>query len=164
MKVTTPAEAVAYLASLSPSSIKLGLDPTAPDIHLGHTVILTKLRQFQDQGHHVLFLIGDFTGRIGDPSGKSSERNMLSEETLEYNATKLRQQLGQFLDFDTPVNPESTVNDTNPSESLDNRVIIPKRQIGTEMPDENEKYTHGYPHNSHSEIHNTTHADHPFLS
>ena len=74
------------LAEGRPLRVKAGFDPTAPDIHLGHTVILTKLRQFQDQGHHVLFLIGDFTGRIGDPTGKNATRPPLTAEQVAVNA------------------------------------------------------------------------------
>ena len=74
------------LAEGRPLRIKAGFDPTAPDIHLGHTVILTKLRQFQEQGHHVMFLIGDFTGRIGDPTGKNATRPPLTAEQVAANA------------------------------------------------------------------------------
>src|SRR5918994_5820072 len=66
-----------------PLRIKLGLDPTAPDIHLGHTVVIRKLRAFQDLGHIVIFLIGDFTGMIGDPSGKSTTRPQLTREEID---------------------------------------------------------------------------------
>lgn len=66
--------------------IKLGLDPTAPDLHLGHTVVLNKLRQFQDLGHTVIFLIGDFTSMIGDPSGRNTTRPPLNREQIEANA------------------------------------------------------------------------------
>lgn len=69
-----------------PLRIKLGADPTAPDIHLGHTVVLNKLRQFQNLGHEVYFLIGDFTGMVGDPSGKNSTRPPLSHEDVLRNA------------------------------------------------------------------------------
>lgn len=65
-------EVIQKLARNHPLRIKAGFDPTAPDLHLGHTVLLNKLRQFQDLGHHILFLIGDFTGMIGDPSGKNT--------------------------------------------------------------------------------------------
>ena len=68
------------LRNKKPLRIKLGLDPTAPDIHLGHTVVLNKLRQFQDFGHEIHLIIGDYTGRVGDPSGKSETRKQLSEE------------------------------------------------------------------------------------
>src|SRR5699024_9632794 len=74
------------LASGRKLRIKAGFDPTAPDLHLGHSVLLTKMRQFQDLGHQVIFLIGDFTGRIGDPSGKSVTRKPLSEEEVKRNA------------------------------------------------------------------------------
>lgn len=63
----------------TPLRVKLGLDPTAPDIHLGHTVVLRKLKQFQELGHHIIIIIGDFTGRIGDPTGKSETRKQLTE-------------------------------------------------------------------------------------
>ena len=66
-----------------PLKVKLGLDPSAPDIHIGHTVVLHKLRQFQDLGHEVQLIIGDFTGRIGDPTGKSETRKQLSEEDVQ---------------------------------------------------------------------------------
>ncbi|KOQ26009.1 tyrosine--tRNA ligase, partial [Achromobacter xylosoxidans] len=69
-----------------PLRIKLGLDPTAPDIHLGHTVVLNKMRQLQDLGHEVIFLIGDFTSTIGDPSGRNSTRPPLTREQIEANA------------------------------------------------------------------------------
>src|SRR5918992_3953036 len=65
--------------------VKLGIDPTAPDIHLGHVVVLNKLRQFQDAGHTVVLIIGDFTARVGDPSGQSAERPVLSPEQLDAN-------------------------------------------------------------------------------
>src|SRR5213592_5267525 len=74
------------LASGRKLRVKLGLDPTAPDLHLGHTVVINKLRQFQDLGHHVQFLIGDFTGMIGDPSGKNATRPPLSREQILRNA------------------------------------------------------------------------------
>ncbi len=69
-----------------PLRVKLGLDPTAPDIHLGHTVVLNKLRQMQDLGHTVIFLIGDFTSMIGDPSGRNNTRPPLTREQIEVNA------------------------------------------------------------------------------
>src|SRR5690606_40263540 len=69
-----------------PLRVKLGLDPSAPDIHIGHTVVLHKLRQFQECGHEVHLIIGDFTGRIGDPTGKSETRKQLSEEDVKRNA------------------------------------------------------------------------------
>src|SRR4051812_6811732 len=78
--------------------IKLGMDPTAPDLHLGHTVVINKLRQFQDLGHHVQFLIGDFTGMIGDPTGKNATRPPLSREQITANAATYRQQVFKILD------------------------------------------------------------------
>lgn len=81
-----------------PLIVKLGADPTAPDIHLGHTVILNKLRQFQDLGHQVIFLIGDFTGRIGDPSGKNTTRPPLTTEQVMANAETYQQQVFKILD------------------------------------------------------------------
>lgn len=81
-----------------PLRVKLGLDPTAPDIHLGHTVVLNKLRQLQDLGHTVIFLIGDFTSMIGDPSGRNSTRPPLTREEIEANAQTYRKQAGLVLD------------------------------------------------------------------
>src|SRR5210317_1271385 len=69
-----------------PLTIKAGFDPTAPDLHIGHTVLINKMRQFQQQGHDVVFLIGDFTGMIGDPSGKNTTRPPLSPEEIQANA------------------------------------------------------------------------------
>jgi len=80
--------------------IKFGADPTAPDIHLGHTVILRKLRQFQELGHQVIFIIGDFTARIGDPSGRDITRKPLSQEEIEQNAHTYQQQVFKILDKD----------------------------------------------------------------
>lgn len=81
-----------------PLRVKAGFDPTAPDLHLGHTVLLTKLRQFQELGHHVIFLIGDFTGMIGDPTGKSATRPPLTREQVAANADTYRQQVFKVLD------------------------------------------------------------------
>lgn len=82
-----------------PLKIKAGFDPTAPDLHLGHTVLLRKLRQFQDLGHEVYFLIGDFTGQIGDPSGRSEIRKQLSKEEVAKNAQTYKQQVAKILDI-----------------------------------------------------------------
>jgi len=101
------AELVSKLALSRPLRVKLGADPTAPDIHLGHTVILTKLRQFQDLGHHITFLIGDFTGRIGDPSGKNTTRPPLTTEQVLANADTYQQQVFKILD------PEKTTIEFN---------------------------------------------------
>ena len=78
--------------------VKLGMDPTAPDLHLGHTVVINKLRQFQELGHHVQFLIGDFTGMIGDPSGRNATRPPLSREQILENAQTYEQQVFKLLD------------------------------------------------------------------
>ena len=85
-------------ASGQPLRIKLGLDPTAPDIHFGHTVVLNKLRQLQDLGHTVIFLIGDFTSLIGDPSGRNSTRPPLTPEQIQANAQTYYQQASLVLD------------------------------------------------------------------
>jgi tyrosyl-tRNA synthetase len=79
-------------------TVKLGLDPTAPDLHLGHAVVLTKLKQFQDLGHHVIFLIGDFTARIGDPAGRSKTRPPLTVEQITHNMKSYFEQAGAILD------------------------------------------------------------------
>ncbi len=81
-----------------PLRVKLGLDPTAPDIHLGHTVVLRKLKQFQDLGHEVYLIIGDFTGRIGDPTGKSETRKQLTEKEVIANAKTYQEQFAKVLD------------------------------------------------------------------
>ncbi len=86
------------LAEGRPLRIKVGFDPTAPDLHLGHTVLINKMRQFQDLGHEVLFLIGDFTGMIGDPSGKSATRPPLSRDEVLENAKTYEQQIFKILD------------------------------------------------------------------
>jgi tyrosyl-tRNA synthetase len=86
------------LRSGRPLRVKAGFDPTAPDLHLGHTVLLNKLRQLQEMGHHILFLIGDFTGRIGDPTGKSATRPPLTEEDIRLNARTYREQVFRILD------------------------------------------------------------------
>lgn len=81
-----------------PLRIKLGIDPTAPDIHLGHTVVINKLREFQDAGHQVVLIIGDFTARIGDPSGRSDQRPMLDPEQIDANAATFMEQAFKILD------------------------------------------------------------------
>lgn len=86
------------VATGTPLRIKAGFDPTAPDLHLGHVVLLQKLRQFQELGHEVCFLIGDFTGMIGDPSGQSEIRKPLTREEVEANARTYREQVGKVLD------------------------------------------------------------------
>ena len=90
-----------------PLNIKVGFDPTAPDLHVGHTVIINKMRQFQEFGHNVVFLIGDFTGMIGDPSGRNATRPPLTVEQIEENATTYKDQVFKILD------PERTTVDFN---------------------------------------------------
>ncbi|MBF0291444.1 MAG: tyrosine--tRNA ligase, partial [Nitrospinae bacterium] len=86
------------VATKTPLKVKAGFDPTAPDLHLGHTVLLMKLKQFQELGHRVIFIIGDFTASIGDPSGKSETRPPLSREQVEKNAETYKQQVFKILD------------------------------------------------------------------
>jgi tyrosyl-tRNA synthetase len=94
-----PAGALARKLALDrPLRVKLGLDPTAPDVHLGHTVVLRKLREFQDRGHVVVLIIGDYTARVGDPSGRSSTRPVLSGEEIDANARTYVEQAAKVLD------------------------------------------------------------------
>jgi len=86
-----------------PLNIKVGFDPTAPDLHVGHTVIINKMRQFQEYGHNVVFLIGDFTGMIGDPSGRNATRPPLTPEEIEENATTYKEQVFKILDREKTV-------------------------------------------------------------
>lgn len=95
------------LAEGRPLRIKAGFDPTAPDLHLGHTVLINKMRQFQERGHEVIFLIGDFTGMIGDPTGKNVTRMPLSEQDIAANAKTYKEQIFKILD------PEKTIIDFN---------------------------------------------------
>lgn len=90
-----------------PLNIKVGFDPTAPDLHVGHTVVINKMRQFQEFGHKVVFLIGDFTGLIGDPSGRDATRPPLTREQIEENAATYKEQVFKILD------PEQTIIDFN---------------------------------------------------
>lgn len=94
-------------ANSRPLRVKAGFDPTAPDLHLGHTVLINKMRQFQAQGHEVIFLIGDFTGMIGDPTGKNATRPPLSREEIAANAATYKEQIFKILD------PDQTVIDFN---------------------------------------------------
>jgi tyrosyl-tRNA synthetase len=91
-------ELVAKLKKGRPLRIKAGFDPTAPDLHLGHTVLIQKMKQFQDLGHEVIFLIGDFTGMIGDPTGKSETRKQLTREEVAKNAETYKEQIFKILD------------------------------------------------------------------
>jgi len=99
-EILLEAELQAKLARGKPLRIKAGFDPTAPDLHLGHTVLINKMRQFQEQGHHIMFLIGDFTGMIGDPSGKSATRPALTPEQISQNAQSYQKQVFKILDPD----------------------------------------------------------------
>ena len=100
-------ELEARLKEGRPLRVKAGFDPTAPDLHIGHTVLINKLRQFQDLGHEVIFLIGDFTGLIGDPTGKNATRPPLSPEQIAENATTYKEQVFKILD------PDKTLVDFN---------------------------------------------------
>jgi tyrosyl-tRNA synthetase len=95
------------LATGTPLRVKLGLDPTAPDLHIGHTVVIHKLREFQELGHDVIFLIGDFTGMIGDPTGRSETRKALTEAQIRENAETYKRQIFKILD------PARTIIDYN---------------------------------------------------
>src|ERR1700730_13193598 len=94
------AELKERLVSGKPMRVKAGFDPTAPDLHLGHTVLINKLRQLQELGNHVLFLIGDFTGMIGDPTGKNATRPPLTREEVALNARSYTDQVFKILDRD----------------------------------------------------------------
>jgi tyrosyl-tRNA synthetase len=106
-EVLTEADLVRKLERGRPLKVKAGFDPTAPDLHLGHTVLINKMRQFQQLGHQVIFLIGDFTGMIGDPSGKNATRPRLTADEIKANARTYQEQIFKILD------PERTVIDFN---------------------------------------------------
>ena len=95
------------IARGKPLRVKVGFDPTAPDLHLGHTVVIHKMRHFQELGHQIIFLIGDFTGRIGDPTGRSDTRPPLTEEQVLKNAETYKKQVFKILD------PEKTIVEFN---------------------------------------------------
>ncbi len=97
-EIINEAELRKKLEDRRPLRIKVGFDPTAPDLHLGHTVVMHKMRHFQELGHHIIFLIGDFTGRIGDPSGRSETRPPLTEEQVQANAQTYKRQVFKILD------------------------------------------------------------------
>src|SRR3982750_1570543 len=97
-KILSEGELLAKLKLGRPLNVKLGGDPTAPDIHLGFTVALTKLRQFQDLGHQAILIIGDFTAMIGDPSGRSITRPQLPRDRLSHNPQSYREQAFKILD------------------------------------------------------------------
>ena len=98
VEIINEEELVAKLRRDTPLRVKAGFDPTAPDLHLGHTVLIQKLKHFQDLGHQVIFLIGDFTGMIGDPSGKSETRKTLTREEVLRNAESYKKQIFKILD------------------------------------------------------------------
>jgi tyrosyl-tRNA synthetase len=114
--IVSEEELITKLKKGRPLKIKVGFDPTAPDIHLGHTVVLQKMRQFQDAGHDVICLIGDFTGMIGDPSGRSSTRPPLTRQEVLENAKTYQEQVKKILD------PKRTIMRFN-SEWMDNMVV-----------------------------------------
>ncbi len=114
--IVSEEELIAKLRKGRPLKVKVGFDPTAPDIHLGHTVVLQKMRQFQDAGHDVICLIGDFTGMIGDPSGRSSTRPPLTRPEVLENARTYQEQVKKILD------PARTIMRFN-SEWMDNMVV-----------------------------------------
>ncbi len=103
----TEADLLRKIGRGKPLRVKAGFDPTAPDLHLGHTVLINKMRQFQQMGHEAIFLIGDFTGMIGDPTGKNATRPRLTTEEIEANAMTYREQIFKILD------PEHTTVDFN---------------------------------------------------
>ncbi|HWO40691.1 MAG TPA: tyrosine--tRNA ligase [Candidatus Eisenbacteria bacterium] len=120
VEIVPEEDLVAKLRQGRPLRIKAGFDPTAPDLHLGHTVLIQKMKQFQDLGHEVIFLIGDFTGMIGDPSGKSETRRQLTSEEVMHNAETYKEQIFKILD------PERTAVEFNHRwlEGLDAAAII----------------------------------------
>jgi len=99
-EIIPEAELIEKLKKGKPLRVKAGFDPTAPDLHLGHTVLLNKMRQLQDLGHHIMFLIGDFTGMIGDPTGKNVTRKPLTPEQVQENAKSYKSQVFKILDPD----------------------------------------------------------------
>jgi len=129
-----------------PLRIKAGFDPTAPDLHLGHTVLINKLKQFQDLGHEILFLIGDFTGMIGDPTGKSVARPALSRDEVSENAKTYQQQIFKILDSEkTTVMFNSSWMSSMPSADLIQ--LAAKHTVARmlERDDFNKRYTSGQP-------------------
>ena len=92
-------ELEAKLSRSGPLRVKLGIDPSAPDLHIGHAVVLGALRRFQDLGHTAVLIVGDFTGRVGDPSGQSETRQMLTAQELDRNSDTYFEQAGKILDM-----------------------------------------------------------------
>jgi tyrosyl-tRNA synthetase len=145
-EILVEAELKTKLARGKPLRIKAGFDPTAPDLHLGHTVLINKLRQFQDLGHEVLFLIGDFTGMIGDPTGKNATRPPLTRDAVIENARTYEQQIFKILD------PENTLVMFNSSwmSAMNTAELIQLAAKHTvarmlERDDFNKRYTSGQP-------------------
>jgi len=145
-EVLVRSELIEKLKKGTPLRVKAGFDPTAPDLHLGHTVLINKLRQFQDLGHEVLFLIGDFTGMIGDPTGKSVTRPPLTRDEVIDNARTYEQQIFKILD------PEKTLVMFNSSwmnevTSADLIQLAAKHTVARmlERDDFNKRYTSGQP-------------------
>ena len=114
-EVLTEDDLTAKLESKKQLTVKVGFDPTAPDLHLGHTVILNKMRHFQELGHKVVFLIGDFTGRIGDPSGKNKTRPTLQKNELEENAASYSDQVYKICLLYTSPSPRDRTRTRMPS-------------------------------------------------
>jgi tyrosyl-tRNA synthetase len=129
-----------------PLRVKAGFDPTAPDLHLGHTVLINKLRQFQDLGHQVMFLIGDFTGMIGDPTGKNVTRKPLSREEVIENARTYEQQIFKILDPEQTliIFNSSWMNAMHPSELIQLAARYTVARM-LERDDFNKRYTSGQP-------------------
>ena len=98
VEILVEEEFIERLRQEKPLKVKVGFDPTAPDLHIGHTVIINKMRQFQEFGHEVIFLIGDFTGMIGDPSGVNETRPVLTKEQIAENARTYESQIFKILD------------------------------------------------------------------
>ncbi|VAW93691.1 Tyrosyl-tRNA synthetase [hydrothermal vent metagenome] len=145
-EILVEVELVERLKSGKPMRIKAGFDPTAPDLHLGHTVLINKLRQFQDLGHEILFLIGDFTGMIGDPTGKSATRPPLTVEQVEENAKTYQQQIFKILDKDktTVMFNSSWMNKMSPAGLIQ---LAAKHTVARmlERDDFNKRYNSGQP-------------------
>ena len=145
-EILVEAELVERIKAGKPMRVKAGFDPTAPDLHLGHTVLINKLRQFQDLGHEVLFLIGDFTGMIGDPTGKSATRPPLTVEQVEENAKTYQQQIFKILDKDktTVMFNSSWMNKLSPAALIQ---LAAKHTVARmlERDDFNKRYNSGQP-------------------
>ncbi|MEY3219001.1 MAG: hypothetical protein RIT27_358 [Pseudomonadota bacterium] len=139
-------ELIKKLNTNKPLRIKAGFDPTAPDLHLGHTVLMNKLKQFQDLGHQILFLIGDFTGMIGDPTGKNITRKPLTREQVLENAQTYQQQVGKILDLNkTDICFNSQWMDKLSSSDLIQLAATHTVARMLERDDFNKRYTHNQP-------------------